>query len=54
MIGGRRVKLTAISGDVIIIIGTLKYSDENIYIVKDDYGHEGIYATRSYNLEDWQ
>jgi len=53
MKGGRRVKLTAISGDV-IIIGTLKYSDENVYIVKDDYGHEGIYATRSYTLEDWQ
>lgn len=52
MIGGRRVKLTAISGDV-IIIGTLKYSDDD-HIVKDDYGHEGIYATRSYNLEDWQ
>lgn len=53
MKGGRRVKLTAISGDV-IIIGTLKYSDENVYAVQDDYGHEGFYPTRLYTLEDWQ
>jgi len=50
MKGGIRVKLTAINGSI-VIYGTLKYSDENVYIVQDQYGTEGIYPTRLYTLE---
>lgn len=50
MIGGYRVKLTSHDG-MVVVHGILKYSDDFVYIVRDDYGHEEIYPTRLYIFE---
>jgi len=47
---GYKVKLTSLNGEI-IIYGILTYADENVYIVKDYYGHEGIYPTNKYTYE---
>jgi len=51
MIGGEKVKLIAKHSNT-QIRGTLKYCNEDIYIVKDDWtGTESIYPSRCYTLE---
>lgn len=51
MTGGEKVKLIAKHSNT-EIRGTLKYSNEDIFIVQDDWtGTENIYPTRCYTLE---
>ena len=51
MTGGQRVKLTAKTSKA-VIHGILKYSNDDLFIVQDDYtGTESIYPTRSFTLE---
>lgn len=51
MTGGQRVKLTAKRSNT-EINGILKYSNDDLYIVRDDCtGTESIYPSRRYTIE---
>jgi len=51
MTGGQKVKLTAIHSNT-IINGTLKYANDDLYIVEDSFtGTESIFPTRYYTME---
>jgi len=51
MTGGQKVKLT-LNGSNKVVHGTLKYANDDLYIVEDSFtGEESIFPSRSYTIE---
>jgi len=51
MTGGQKVKLT-LNGSNKVIHGILKYSNDDLFIVQDDWtDKEDVYPSRCYKLE---
>jgi len=51
MTGGQKVKLT-LNGSNKVVHGTLKYANDDLYIVEDSFtGEESIFPSRCYTIE---